>query len=532
MFRSFILTTLTIGLMISLPLADCFGRGGRGGGGFGGGASHGGGFSGGASRGGFSGGGASRANFGGGGASRANFGGGDFGGARGGADRSPMSGRMGEGGFGGAGENRGNFGGGNFGAGGAGRNPAAGRAGEGGFGGAGRGPGGAGADSNRFSTPSKNSLDSFLGMPSDGGMHGLGNNTVNNFNRNTDVNVNRNVNASDRANLGNAGDNVDVSRGSVEGPRGGVAAGGSVTGPRGNTAYRGGAVGANGGAVAGRGVEGADGGRAAQGVARGPGGRVAAGGAVEGRNGAGAARGVVAGPRGAAAGFTRVTPSGRYNTAVAVRGNYHNWGIYNRGWYANYPGAWFAAGWAANTIWRPCTWATAATYVGYAEAQPIYYDYGTNITYSDNNVYFNGEEVGTAEEYYDQAASVAADGAKAEAPADGDWMPLGVFALSRTDSTESEVTIQLAVNKEGIIRGNSTDTATKKNQVIQGSVDKTTQMVAFTVGDHPENVVETGLYNLTKDESPVLIHFGKDRTEQWLLVRLENKEADSSTSAQ
>ena len=82
------------------------------------------------------------------------------------------------------------------------------------------------------------------------------------------------------------------------------------------------------------------------------------------------------------------------------------------------------------------------------------------------------------------------------------------------------MTIQLAVNKDGILRGNYTDTATEKTQLIHGSVDKKTQRVAFTVGDNTTNVVETGLYNLTKDEAPCLIHFGKDRTEQWLLVRL------------
>jgi len=49
---------------------------------------------------------------------------------------------------------------------------------------------------------------------------------------------------------------------------------------------------------------------------------------------------------------------------------------------------------------------------------------------------------------------------------------------------------------------------------------KVPQRVAFTVDDNKTNVVETGLYNLTKDEAPALIHFGKDRTEQWLLVRL------------
>jgi hypothetical protein len=48
---------------------------------------------------------------------------------------------------------------------------------------------------------------------------------------------------------------------------------------------------------------------------------------------------------------------------------------------------------------------------------------------------------------------------------------------------------------------------------------------AFTVGDNTSDVIETGLYNLTKDEAPCLIHFGSERTEQWLLVRLENPNA-------
>ncbi|WP_253156972.1 protocadherin [Stieleria tagensis] len=561
--------------MFCLPLDDCFGRGGRGGGGGFGGGRGGGGFSGGARAGGFSGGGGfSRGGSGfshsGGGFSH---GGSGFGGMGGGAGHTAGFGGAGAGGFGSGGRSASGIGGagaGGFGSGGrgvSGRGTSglggAGGLGAGGFGSGGRGAGGtsgagrfggagigggAAAAGNRFSTPNRSQLNSFLGLPSDGGMHSLsankssrntnviGNtnvsgNTINNVNRNTDININANKNVSNRTNINNAGDNFDVNRGAAVGPRGGVAGGGSVTGPRGNTAYRGGAVGPNGGAVAGRGVRGEDGGRAAQAAAVGPGGRVAAGGAVEGRYGGAAARGVVAGPNGVAAGFARVTPSGRYTAAAAVRSNYNHWGLYNHGWYANYPGAWFAAGWAANAIWSPCTWGTAASYVGYTDVQPIYYDYGTNITYSDNNVYVDGNDVGTAEEYYDQAAAVATAGAKAEAPSDGDWLPLGVFALTKADSKKSDVTIQLAVNKEGIVRGNSTDTATNKNQVIQGSVDKKTQMLAFTVGDNTDDVVETGLYNLTKDESPVLIHFGKDRTEQWLLVRLKNDSADASTSA-
>ena len=36
--------------------------------------------------------------------------------------------------------------------------------------------------------------------------------------------------------------------------------------------------------------------------------------------------------------------------------------------------------------------------------------------------------------------------------------------------------------------------------------------------------METGIYNLTKDEAPMLVHFGKDKTEQWLLVRMDQDE--------
>jgi hypothetical protein len=91
------------------------------------------------------------------------------------------------------------------------------------------------------------------------------------------------------------------------------------------------------------------------------------------------------------------------------------------------------------------------------------------------------------------------------------------------------VAIQLAVNKQGIIRGNYTDTFSDQPMPISGSVDKKTQRVAFTVGDRRTTIFETGLYSLTQDEAPVLIQFGKDRTEQWLLVRLKQPETNGTS---
>ncbi len=47
------------------------------------------------------------------------------------------------------------------------------------------------------------------------------------------------------------------------------------------------------------------------------------------------------------------------------------------------------------------------------------------------------------------------------------------------------------------------------------------------IGSNKEPVVETGLYNLTKDEATALVHYGKDRTEQWLLVRMNQSDKSS-----
>jgi len=116
---------------------------------------------------------------------------------------------------------------------------------------------------------------------------------------------------------------------------------------------------------------------------------------------------------------------------------------------------------------------------------------------------------------------VEAEVAKAE------WMPLGTFAVA-ADEKDVDPTraVQLAVNKQGVISGTLFNTETDKAQTLQGQVDKETQRVAFRVGESENIVVETGLYNLTQNEAPVLVHFGADKVENWLLVRLPQPEEE------
>src|SRR5713101_8206287 len=80
---------------------------------------------------------------------------------------------------------------------------------------------------------------------------------------------------------------------------------------------------------------------------------------------------------------------------------------------------------------------------------------------------------------------------------------------------------QMAINKDGIVRGNYYNATTDATTPVKGSLDKKSQRVAWTIGDKKDTVYEVGLYNLTKDETTMLIHFGKDKTEQRTLFRIE-----------
>jgi hypothetical protein len=209
---------------------------------------------------------------------------------------------------------------------------------------------------------------------------------------------------------------------------------------------------------------------------------------------------------------------------TAVRGSFNGYGMYGAAWRTANPGAWAAGGWRAGYAWTPATWPAIGVSLGWAAGvAPFAYNYGSDVTYQDGQVYYGSEPVATAEQYYQQASTLAQTAPAAAAAAD-DWLPLGVFALVQKEQSDPQFIMQLAVNKSGAIAGNYSDLISGTNVTIQGAVDKKSQRAAWTVGKNKNTVCETGLYNLTKDEAPALIHIGKDRTQQWMLVRLKQPE--------
>lgn len=158
--------------------------------------------------------------------------------------------------------------------------------------------------------------------------------------------------------------------------------------------------------------------------------------------------------------------------------------------------------------------------MGYNNAAPVNYNYGGNVTYEAGNVVIDGQNQGTAEDFSQAASDLATRGAEAKGSDDDEWVPLGVFALVRNEYQHPQLIVQLAINKQGILRGNYTDEVTGQTTPIQGSADKVSQRAAWTVGGNSQSVMEAGLHNLTESEAPVLIH-KSGRTDHWLLVRLE-----------
>jgi hypothetical protein len=213
---------------------------------------------------------------------------------------------------------------------------------------------------------------------------------------------------------------------------------------------------------------------------------------------------------------------------AAVNGSYTRWNAFTPGWVGGYPGAWWPGKWAiAGTAWAIATWPYASAYCG-CGGEPAYYDYGSNVAYEDGQVYVDDQPVASAEEYYNQANEIAATGA---APANEDWLPLGVFAIiAEEGQTQTDKVIQLALNRDGAIRGNYQDVLADQVTPVIGAVDKATQRVSIKLEGNDQVVLETGLYNLTNDEVPVLVHFGPERQEGRVLVRLKQPEQGAPAS--
>lgn len=217
------------------------------------------------------------------------------------------------------------------------------------------------------------------------------------------------------------------------------------------------------------------------------------------------------------------------------------------GWWDSYAGV----GWPAYSPYRYSrwqnqpyywwTWTPAArlgTSLVFGWDRPRYWGYGqgANIYYQDDYVYYDNQRTVSINDYYQQVFDLAHSVPNiSEAEAEQmQWNPLGVFAVHRPNESESTRAIQLAVSNDGVITGTFFNRTNNQVHPLSGMVDERTQRAAWAFADGQQKalVFETGIYNLTRDESTMMVHFGPSEqdTEVWQLVRLEQPEGASDAA--
>lgn len=234
-------------------------------------------------------------------------------------------------------------------------------------------------------------------------------------------------------------------------------------------------------------------------------------------------------------GTYRLNPADLAGQTAAVRGAYNHWDYFHGDWWRNHPWYWYNRYWGDDWAWGWADWGDLGGWWGMDVASdPVYYDYGNNITYNNNQVYYGSQPLESADAYYQQAETLAQSAPPApttpltdeqQKKSVNDMKSLGVYALVSGDQNSSSQLIQLAVDKKGYIRGTYYNEITGDSKPISGAVDKKSQRASFIIGDNKKTVYDTAVGNLLKDSSPILVHYSKTNTQQLVLVRMKKPAA-------
>jgi len=116
------------------------------------------------------------------------------------------------------------------------------------------------------------------------------------------------------------------------------------------------------------------------------------------------------------------------------------------------------------------------------------------------------------------------DQLQGEAATNGEWMPLGVFALGQDEAqaTFSNIFVQLTINKDGDLEGTYYNATLDQTHSIEGEVDGETQQAVWKITDDPEApIMMTGAYNLTQEMCTIQVRFPDNSEQTWVMVRLK-----------
>jgi len=146
-------------------------------------------------------------------------------------------------------------------------------------------------------------------------------------------------------------------------------------------------------------------------------------------------------------------------------------------WYARHPESWRPAQ-AAADWWKTADLATITAWLGQpvSAAGSAADDTGAVATAGGADIGVDGLQ---------SVLVLPAGHQNAVGPADADWLPLGVFAVVSPGTQQSGQPHnyqQLAIDRQGAIKGNFYDAISGTVQPITGTVDRTSLTASWTVG--------------------------------------------------
>ena len=173
--------------------------------------------------------------------------------------------------------------------------------------------------------------------------------------------------------------------------------------------------------------------------------------------------------------------------------------------------------------WRRASWGTVAGWFN----EPLY---GSALYWDDGYGYPEEYTIDT------QNASSTTQQTAPQQPPQGEtapqqidnWLPLGVYTLTddSTDAPPPNAYMQLAVSKTGTLAGNLYVKSYDKTYPLEGKVDFKTQRAVWKMANSENSpFIETGIYNLTKPETPVRVTFADGSVKNKILVRLDKEES-------
>ncbi|MBF0441933.1 MAG: hypothetical protein HQK54_08525 [Oligoflexales bacterium] len=165
------------------------------------------------------------------------------------------------------------------------------------------------------------------------------------------------------------------------------------------------------------------------------------------------------------------------------------------------------------------SWLSWPPYNGYGTSQPIVY---YPVEAAPTNVY---------ETNVTQVTQTVSQGQNTTVPNDVEWLNIGAFGLIPISQTTINFAVQLAVTKDGSLRGLYWDLGNDSAKEVVGFIDKDTMRIAWQEKDAPDSLYfETNVDQLTQQESLVNVYDPKNKTlVSWQVIQIEESDLPPKT---